>query len=140
MDEMMEKKIRILMIDDDPDICQLVKHGLELEGRYKVLIASGGNIGTWLASCQWHKPSLIVLDIKMPNMDGFQVLEKLRSAPQTKYIPIIMFTAYDDPAFKVKAEALYCDGCVLKSESTQVLQEKIEAVLKNRGLLEDKKE
>jgi CheY-like chemotaxis protein len=129
------KKIRILMIDDDPDTCQLIKHSLELGGRYKVLVAHGGNIGTWLASCRWHKPNLILLDIKMPGMDGFQVLEKIRSLSQTKYTPVIMFTSFDDPAFKIKAEALYCDGCLLKSESTEVLERKIEEVLKNRGLL-----
>ncbi len=137
MAETEQKKLRILMIDDDADICQLIKHGLELEGKYKVLIASGGNIGTWLASCRWHKPSLILLDIKMPGMDGFQVLEKLRNASETKYTPVVIFTAFDDPAFKVKAEGLYCDGCLLKSESMEVLKQKIEGILKNRGLLED---
>ena len=137
MTETAEKKFRILMIDDDPDMCQLIKHSLELGGRYKVLIAHGGNIGTWLASCKWHKPNLILLDIKMPDMDGFQVLEKIRLLPQTRYTPVIMITSFDDPAFKIKAEGLYCDGYVLKSESTEVLKGKIEEVLKNRGLLED---
>ena len=137
MTEAQENKLRILMIDDDPDLCQLIKHSLELSGRYKVLIAHGGNIGTWLASCQWHKPNLILLDIKMPGMDGFQVLEKIRSSPETKYTPVIIFTSFDDPAFKIKAESLYCDGCILKSESAEVLEGKIEEVLKNRGLLEN---
>ena len=135
MTEPVEKKLRILMIDDDPDLCQLIKLNLELDCRYKVLIAHGGNIGTWLASCEWHRPSLILLDIKMPGIDGFQVLEKIRSLPHTSYIPVVIYTAFDDLAFKIKAEGLYCDGCVLKSESTEVLKSKIEEVLKNRGLL-----
>jgi DNA-binding response OmpR family regulator len=131
-----EKKFRILMIDDDPDACQLIKHGLELDSRYRVLIAHGANLGTWLASCQWHKPSLILLDIKMPGTDGFQALKKIRLLPQTKYTPVIILTAFDESAFKIKAEGLYCDGWVLKTESMEVLKAKIEEVLKNRGLLE----
>ena len=137
MAETEKKKLRILIIDDDPDMCELIKHDLGSDGRYKVLVAHGGNVGTWLASCKWHKPNLILLDIKMPGMDGFQALEKIRSLPQTKYTPVIMFTAFDDPAFKIKAEGLYCDGYLLKSESKEVLLSKIEEVLKNRGLLED---
>ena len=137
MTEKAKKKFRILIIDDDPDLCQVIKHGLGFDGRYKVLTARGGNIGTWLASCKWHRPNLILLDIKMPGMDGFQVLEKIRSLPQTKYTPVIMFTSFDDPAFKIKAQGLYCDGYLLKSESMEVLKRKIEEVLKNRGLSED---
>ena len=137
MTETTKKKIRILMIDDDPGLCELIKHGLGFDGRYKVLTAHGGNIGAWLASCKWHKPNLILLDIKMPGVDGFQVLEKIRSLPQTKYTPVIIFTAFDDPAFKIKAEGFYCDGYLLKSESMEVLKRKIEEVLKSRGLLED---
>ena len=137
MTETAKKKFRILIIDDDPEMCKLIKYGLEFDGRYKVLIAHGGNIGTWLASCKWHKPNLILLDIKMPGKDGFQVLEKIRSLPQTRYTPVIMLTSFGDPAFKIKAEGLYCDGYVLKSESMEVLKGKIEEVFKNRGLLED---
>jgi CheY-like chemotaxis protein len=118
-------------------MCQLIKHSLELGGRYKVLIAHGGNIGTWLAFCQWHKPNLILLDIKIPGMDGFQVLEKIRSNPQTQYTPVIIFTSFDDSSFKIKAEGLYCDGYILKSESFEALEAKIEEVLKNHGLLEN---
>jgi CheY-like chemotaxis protein len=136
MAKIMEKKLRILMIDDNPDMCKLIKFRLEFSGRYKVLIARGGNIGTWLASCKWHKPNLILLDIMMPGIDGFQVLEKIRSLSPTRYIPVIMFTNFDNPAFKIKAEGLYCDAWVPKSESIEALMGKIEEVLKNRGLLE----
>ena len=139
MTETAGKKLKILMIDDNPDMCQLIKLRLEFDGRYKVLIAHGGNIGTWLASCKWHKPNLILLDIMMPGIDGFQVLVKIRLLPQTRYIPVIMFTDFDNPAFKIKAEGLYCDAWVPKSESIEVLMGKIEEVLKSRGLLEDKK-
>lgn len=136
MSETDKGKLRILIIDDDPDICKTLKYGLESDGKYKVLTAHGGNIGTWLASCKWHRPNLILLDIKMPDKDGFQVLEKFRSLPQTKYIPVIMLTSYGEPAFKIKAGNLYCDGYVLKSESLEVLKGKIEEVLKNRGILD----
>ena len=137
MTETTKKKFRILMIDDDLVMCQIIKQGLGSDGRYKVLTAHGGNIGSWIASCKWHKPNLILLDIKMPGMDGFQVLEKIRSLPQTKYTPVIMLTCFDDPAFKIRAQGLYCDGYLLKSESIEVLKGKIEEVLKARGLLED---
>ncbi|MDD4939593.1 MAG: response regulator [Candidatus Omnitrophica bacterium] len=129
------QKFKILIIDDDPDISHLMKLYLSSTGRYKVLLAGGGNIGMWLSSCKWHKPHLILLDIKMPGMDGFQVLKEIRAMPQTRYTPVIMFTAYDDPAFVVKAEGLYCDGYVLKSEGFEVIEAKIQEVLKKRGLL-----
>jgi DNA-binding response OmpR family regulator len=78
-----------------------------------------------------------LLDIKIPGMDGFQVLEKIRSNPQTQYTPVIIFTSFDDSSFKIKAEGLYCDGYILKSESFEALEAKIEEVLKNHGLLEN---
>ena len=136
MTETVKKKIKILMIDDDLDMCQLIKLRLEFGGKYKVLIAHGGNIGTWLASCKWHKPNLILLDIMMPGIDGFQDLEKIRALPQTRYTPVVMFTNFDDLAFKIKAQSFYCDAWVLKSESIEVLMGKIGEVLKSRGLLE----
>lgn len=124
------------MIDDDLDMCKLVKLKLEFDARFKVLIAHGGNIGAWLASCNWHKPNLILLDIMMPGVDGFQVLEKIRALPQTSYTPVVIFTNFDNPAFKIKAESLYCDAWVPKSEGIEVLIGKIEELLKSRGLLE----
>jgi len=133
MQEENQNKIKVLLIDDDPDFCFLFKEGLQCSDKFKVLVAKGGNVGAWLASCRWHKPDVIILDILMPGINGFDVLEKLRKDKRTMYAPIIMCSAVSDPAAKIKAEGLYCDDYITKPASIESIIEKINEVLKKRG-------
>jgi CheY-like chemotaxis protein len=80
----------ILAVDDDPMAIDLVRAILEPEG-YRVVAALGGDEGVELA--QRERPGLIVLDLMMPKVDGFAVVERLRADPDTANIPIVVLTA-----------------------------------------------
>lgn len=83
----------ILVIDDDPIIREILTRYLEKEG-YKVATASGGHMGISLA--QSVQPLAITLDVMMPDMDGWTVLQHLRSNPHTAHVPVVMLTLVDD--------------------------------------------
>jgi len=81
---------RILIVDDDPDLVETVSMMLEAKG-YETLAAYGGIEG--LDKAKNEKPDLIVLDVMMPDKDGFAVCEELKGDPQFEDIPIILLTA-----------------------------------------------
>ena len=81
---------KILIIDDDIDTLILVGLMLGRQG-YQIAVASNGTIG--LSKAASERPDLILLDVMMPDMDGYQVTERLRSDPSLAHIPIVMFTA-----------------------------------------------
>jgi len=82
-------KEKILVVDDEPAILNLAKVKLEKEG-YGVITASSGHEALIKVD---EKPDLIILDIMMPVMDGWEVYKKLRENPETKEIPVIVLTA-----------------------------------------------
>src|SRR3972149_2995904 len=94
--EMAEK---ILIIDDDIDPLKLVGLMLERQG-YQIAVASNGTIGISKAGSEG--PDLILLDVMMPDMDGYQVTERFKSDPSLSHIPIVMFTAKTMVDDKVK--------------------------------------
>lgn len=81
---------RILIADDDPVILRLIQVNLELEG-YEVLTANNGQEAVDVASAE--HPDLVILDIMMPRLDGYQACEQLKSADSTKEIPVIFLSA-----------------------------------------------
>lgn len=87
---MSENKNTILVVDDTPDNLRLLT-GLLSEHHYKVRLAPSGELA--LATIRKKAPDLILLDIMMPEMDGFEVLERLKNNPATSNIPVIMLTA-----------------------------------------------
>lgn len=84
---------RILVVDDDPDICEIVQVNLEGAG-YEVIIAADGAAG--LKDAQTRVPDLIILDVLMPEMDGWRVLEELVKDLRTADCPVIMLTCKGD--------------------------------------------
>lgn len=124
---MMSKKI--LIIDDEKDFCFLLKKNLELSGDYKVITATGNNLSLWMSKCRYHLPQVILLDITMPCMDGFQVLRTLKKDGITANIPVIILTARSDIHSEVKAEGLHCDGYFIKPVEIANLLVKIEELL-----------
>lgn len=82
---------RILIIEDDTAICQVVQISLSKFGGYDVLDALSGQEG--LAIAEREHPDAIVLDLGMPGMDGFEVLKRLQANPLTQLIPVVMLTA-----------------------------------------------
>ncbi len=132
---MAERKFKILVIDDEPDICALLKDSLPQMGNFKVIVGKGGKIGAWLALCRWHRPDVVILDIMMPGVDGFEVLRRIRKNKETTYMPVIILTGRQDYVTKIKAEGLYCDDYLVKPISLDVLKSHIEEVLKKRGII-----
>lgn len=86
----MDKKI--LVVDDDPELLKLVALRLKVNG-YKLITAGNGCDG--LKKAELEAPDLIILDIKMAQMDGYTMLRKLKSEPSTSNIPIVVLTSYD---------------------------------------------
>jgi len=120
------------MIDDEIDLGKMVKRNLELMGDFEVEVVTDGPHG--LSAAEKSKPDLIVLDVLMPDMDGFQVLERLKKNTNTIRIPVIMLSAKRDDASKMKAAELYDEDYLTKPVSASELIEKISEVLKRRDL------
>jgi len=105
----MEKKI--LVVDDDKHVPRLSKAALAREG-YDVLIATDGMEA--LASIERDRPSLVLLDVAMPNMDGMETLRRVKSAPATCSIRIIIVTARDGDEDLTRAWQTGADGYLIK--------------------------
>ena len=84
------REVTVLVVDDDPSAIELLASQLR-QNRYAVLAAHGGRAGIELA--QRHRPDLIALDLEMPEVNGFDVVEALKSSPETARIPIVVVTA-----------------------------------------------
>jgi diguanylate cyclase (GGDEF)-like protein len=116
------EKRRILLIDDDPLIRRIVTKTLSADG-YQVQEAGSGAEG--LAFAQNHPPDLILLDLMMPGMDGFQVCAQLRQNSMTANVPILMLTALDQTEAKVRGLKIGADDYVTKPFNLDELQTRI---------------
>ncbi len=118
---------QILVVDDDASINELIKVNLELSG-YKVISAFDGVKGYALA-CQ-ELPSLIVLDVMMPDVDGYTVAKRIRENEETKNIPILMLTALGMIDDKAKGFGIGVDDYLVKPFDMQELLMRVKALLK----------
>jgi CheY-like chemotaxis protein len=91
----------VLIIDDEPVIAWLLASAFRDRG-HGVEIATNGMDG--LAQARRHPPDAVVLDVMMPEMDGFSVLEALRSDPNTAAIPVLLMSAAFEPSFRQRAD------------------------------------
>ena len=123
-------KRRILIIDDEKKLCTLVSTFLEKKG-YSAVSAKNGKQG--IKAARYSAPALILLDINMPKMDGFAVLEKLKADPRTMSIPVIMLTGRDDEDSKLKAAGLYSEHYITKPFDLEELDKKINQLLQILG-------
>src|ERR1700688_227493 len=124
------KLSRILVIDDDQAIAELVKVNLELSG-HQVVTANDGIKG--LALAQQNQPDLIILDIMMPDLDGFTVCQRLRQNPATNNIPVLMLTALGMTKDKVTGFDSGADDYLVKPFEIPELQVRIRALLRRSG-------
>lgn len=129
----MEKK-KVLLIDDEKDFCATIATHLKLIGDFKIAVAFSGEEGLKLV--KRLKPDLIILDIIMPGMDGFKVLEKLKKDSNTMEIPVIMLSGQDSDLYKIEAARLFDEFYITKPVDARQLKEKIEEVFKRRGSAE----
>jgi len=105
------EKARILIMEDDDDTQGMVRFLLEYKG-YTVLVAKDGKHGLEIAHNE--KPDLILLDLAMPEMDGWSVAHRLKDDPATKKIPVIAVTAYTMSSDRRMALNAGCDGFIGK--------------------------
>ena len=119
--------VKILVIDDDEAINELIKVNLEL-AFYKVITALDGNKGYALA--KQELPDLIILDVMMPEVDGYTVAKRIRENKETKDIPIIMLTALNMLQNKVQGFNIGVDDYLCKPFEMEELLVRIKALLK----------
>lgn len=118
---------KILVVDDDIAINELIKVNLELAG-YKVVQANDGVKGFALA--KQELPSLVILDVMMPDVDGYTVAQRIRQNDSTKNIPILMLTALSEINNKVKGFDIGVDDYLVKPFEMDELKVRVRALLK----------
>lgn len=122
---------RLLLIDDEPELVALVKERLELED-YDVLPAYNGTEGFYKATVE--RPDLIILDLVMPGMNGYDVCRKLKIDARYKDIPVIMFTAKFQPNDIDFGKAMGADAYLTKPVGLKTLSDLVRSLLgKERG-------
>jgi DNA-binding response OmpR family regulator len=117
----------LLVVDDDPKLVPLLERGLRYEG-FGVACAYSGTEA--LNAARSNAPDLVLLDVGMPDLDGFEVLRKLRRHSD---VPVVMLTAKDEVSDKVGALGLGADDYVAKPFAFDELVARIRAVLRRRG-------
>ena len=122
----MSAKKKILFIEDEPDQIMMISLRLEKSG-YAVISSMDGEQG--LKKAVAENPDLILLDVIMPNMDGFEVARRLRENPVTRHIPIISTTAAGMDDVERQCIAAGADDCVRKPYDSANLLEKIKLLL-----------
>ncbi len=118
---------KILVVDDDLAINELIKVNLELNG-YKVIQAYDGTTG--FALCKQELPSCVILDVMMPEVDGFTVAQRIRKNESTAEIPILMLTALSQVSDKVNGFNIGVDDYLVKPFEMEELQVRVRALLK----------
>lgn len=119
--------MKILVVDDDLSICELVKINLELAG-FQVFVANNGETGFALA--KQEMPNVVVLDVMMPEIDGYTVAKRIRENTSTKNIPIIMLTALSQLENKITGYNIGVDDYLCKPFEIEELILRIKALLK----------
>jgi two-component system response regulator MtrA len=123
-----DKRQRILLVEDNADLAEGLKYNLEREG-YEVRIAEDGPSG--LEQARRWRPDLMLLDLMLPGMSGFQVLEGLRAGGRR--IPVIVVSARGEEADKVRGFRLDADQYVTKPVGLLELLERVRALLRRQG-------
>lgn len=121
---------KILMIEDEKNICNFMKMTFETNG-YQILFANNGTNGLTMF-CS-HHPNLVILDLGLPDIDGIEIIKKIR---QTSEVPIIVLSARTDERDKVEALDLGANDYVTKPFGTSELLARVRATLRNSRLQE----
>ena len=127
-------EINILIVDDEEDVVEVVSHFLEEEG-YTVQRAYDGEEALEKATAD---VDLILLDIMLPGLDGYEVCKRLRSRVETETIPIIFLTAKVEEEDQVKGLMIGGDAYLTKPVSTRIISAQVKAVLRRAGVEESK--
>lgn len=121
-----KKKRSILVVEDEADIAEALKARLELEG-FTVIVAGDGEQG--VLSARDAKPDMMVLDVMIPKVDGFEVCKLLKSDPKTQAIPILILTALPQLDDAEKAFSAGADDFLNKPYTNERLLRKVHKLL-----------
>ncbi len=124
---MKNSEIKILLVDDEPDILEIVGYNLKNEG-YKIYTAKNGLEA--VESAKKHEPHLIILDIMMPEMDGIEACEKIRAIKGLENVLITFFTARSEDYSQMAGFDVGADDYITKPIKPKVLISKIKALLR----------
>lgn len=125
----MSSQKKILLVEDDDGLANVYKMRLETEGFAVKRVPNGEDA---LAYAIEYKPDLIILDVMMPKVSGFDVLDILRNTPETANIKVVMLTALSQASDKEKAEKLGADDYLVKSQV--VIADVVERIKHHLGL------
>lgn len=118
----------VLVIDDNPTIVELIKYAINLHGSYRVLVAYDGVQG--LERVYADQPDCVVIDVKMPRMDGYQLVRRLRSDAHTKNTPLIILSALTREEDQMTGLLLGADAYLTKPFKPNALNAAIERALR----------
>ena len=121
--------MRVLLIDDEQFYFKLIRKSLK-ESEYEIEYAQSGNEG--LAKIPSFSPEMLIIDLKLPGMDGFQVLERVRRDAKFSHVPVIVITAQDELSEKLKAFELGADDYLVKPFQPEELAARL-GILARRG-------
>ncbi len=124
---MKKKEITILLVDDEPDILEIVRYNLTSEG-YNVVTAENGLDG--ISQAKKHKPQLIILDVMMPKMDGIEACEKIRKIPELSETVIAFLTARGEDYSQMAGFDAGADDYITKPIKPKILVSKVKALLR----------
>lgn len=126
-----EQKQQILVVDDSEDMRDLLQRLLERAG-YRVVLARDGQ--TSLTQAKLHHPDLVLMDLSLPDMDGWEAVGHLRKMREFRTIPIIAVTAHVSPQEEARAMAAGCTAHIGKPFDTRVLLQSIARLLKGESI------
>src|SRR5258706_13609288 len=122
-----ELKTKILIVDDDPDIRRLVETILEREG---YVVDSAPNGAEFFKKVSSFKPNLIILDLQLPDEDGFAILKKLKNNPTTVGLPVVMLTVQSVDSYKIAGLEIGADDYIVKPFNHGEFLARIKALLR----------
>jgi len=120
---------KILVVDDEPDVLFTVKIALEVSG-YDVIEAEDGQSALLRA---WDYPDAIVLDLRLPDMDGSEVLQAIKAEPALASIPVMCLSAHSDDSTKQRMLALGANAYVSKPFDVMKLRATVAGLLETRN-------
>ena len=130
----MNDNIKILVVDDEEDILEFLSYNLRAEG-YDVIVADNGILAIELA--KQEQPSLIILDVQMPDMDGITTCEKIREITSLKETVVTFLTARSEDYSQIAGFEAGADDYITKPIRPKVLVSRVKALLKRRGITQD---
>lgn len=132
-------KPHILIIEDDPDIAESIRYNVEREGHYTAQVALTGEDGWHILRGRETEPSLVILDLHLPGINGFEFCRRVRSEERLKKLPIIMLTAMADENDKVRGLEAGADDYITKPFSIRELIARMRSALRRAGYEDEEK-